>query len=200
MLPSLLARLDSIQRVETHDTTGYGDWAPDGHGRFPSWRAYLVRVIENDAEGYYRDWHVLFRESFLERDLYEAVYRRMLRLAAHCPEERALIHNDYWFMNLLGDGKRITGVIDWANSLYGDPVYEIARLAWGGEYPGWWYPDGASILHTRYGAMPGYAERIACYQCHIALDDLRFYAKTGRREEYDWSRARLLAIVERESD
>ena len=42
---------------------------------------------------------------------------------------------------------------------------------------------------------PGYVERVACYQCHIALDDLRFYAKTGRREEYTWARDRLLALV-----
>jgi hygromycin-B 4-O-kinase len=124
----------------------------------------------------------------------------MLRLAARCPEERALIHNDYWFMNILGeigpDGARITGVIDWAIALYGDPLYEVARLAWGADYPGWWYDDGAAFLHARYGAAPGYADRIACYQCHLALDDLRFYAKTGRREEYDWARAKLLARLD----
>lgn len=200
MLPSIFARLDSIRRVELPSSTGYGDWTGGGNGRFPSWHAYLAQVIENDETGYYENWHALFSEGFLERDLYEAVYRRMLRLAEHCPNERELIHNDYWFMNMLGDGKRITGVIDWANSLYGDGVYEIARLAWGAEFPDWWFPDGAAILEARYGAIPGYAERLACYQCHIALDDLRFYAKTGRRKEYDWARSRLLAILETRPD
>jgi hygromycin-B 4-O-kinase len=113
----------------------------------------------------------------------------------HCPEERGLIHNDYWFMNILAEGERITGVIDWANALYGDPLYEVARLAWGADWPGWWYADGAAVLRERYGAMPDYDVRIACYQYHLALEDLRFYAKTGRRAEYDWARGTLLARV-----
>lgn len=195
LLPSLLDTLDAIGRVDVSHSHGYGDWVADGNGRYASWRAFLARVIENDDEGYYQDWHALFSESFLERELYELIYRRMMRLLARCPDERSLIHNDYWFMNLIGEGDRITGVIDWANALYGDHLYEIARLAWGADFPDWWYADGAAILQARYGAILGYAERLACYQCHIALDDLRFYAKTGRREEYTWARDRLLALV-----
>jgi hygromycin-B 4-O-kinase len=194
MLPSLLDTLDAIGRVDTRASRGYGPWDGDGHGTVASWHGYLATIIENDADGYYQDWHALFRESFLERELYELTYRRMMRLLTRCPEARDLIHNDYWFMNILGEGERITGVIDWANALYGDRLYEIARLAWGADYPGWWYDDGAAILQARYGAIPGYAERLACYQCHIALDDLRFYAKTDRREEYVWARDRLLVI------
>jgi hygromycin-B 4-O-kinase len=119
----------------------------------------------------------------------------MLRLAVHCPEERVLIHNDFWFENVLSEGERITGVIDWANALYGDPLYEVARLSWGAAWPGWWYDDGVMLLRERFGSAPGYAERLACYQCHIGLDDLRFYANTRRRTEYDFFRARLLTLI-----
>ncbi len=192
-LPAMLDTLDAIAGTDVRASRGYGHWGGDGHGHSASWRDFLAAIIDDEDEGYYRGWHALFRDGSLERGVYEVVYRRMLRLAARCPEERALIHNDYWFMNILADGGRITGVIDWADALYGDHLYDIARLAWGADLPGWWYDDGAAVLRARYGAAPRFAERIACYECHLGLDELRFFAKTGRRREYVWARDRLLA-------
>ena len=200
LLPATLDTLDAIARADVSASRGYGDWGDDGNGRFASWRDYLAAIVENEAEGFYRDWHALFRDDALERGVYEVVYRRMLQLVVHCPEERALLHNDYWFENILADGGRVTGVIDWGNALYGDPLYDVARLAWGSDWPGWWFDGGAAVLHARYGAAPRYAERIACYQCHIGLDDLRYYAKTGRRPFYEWARDKLLALVAGGSD
>ena len=200
LLPATLDTLDAIGRADVLASRGFGDWGADGNGRFASWRDYLAAVIEDQAEGYYRGWHALFRDTFLEREVYEVVYRRMLRLAERLPAARTLIHNDYWFENILADGERITGVIDWANALYGDPLYDVARLGWGSAWPGWWHDDGEALLCARYGAVPGYAERIACYECHGGLDDLRFYAKTGRRAEYQWARDRLLARAAADPD
>ncbi|MGN6698112.1 MAG: phosphotransferase family protein [Thermomicrobiales bacterium] len=194
-LPSLLDTLDAIAHTDVSASQGYGDWGGDGQGRYARWHDYLAAVIENESEGFYQDWHALFHDSFLDRDAYEAIYRHMLRLAARCPEERALLHNDYWYENVLAMGERVTGVIDWANALYGDPLYDVARLSWGAAWPGWWYEDGADFLRARYGATPGYAERLACYQCHIGLDDLRYYATVRNREQYTRTRDRLLARV-----
>jgi hygromycin-B 4-O-kinase len=194
-LPALLDTLDAIAHTDVSASQGYGAWGGDGQGHSASWHDYLAAVINNESEGFYQDWHALFHESFLERDAYEAIYRHMLQLAARCPEERALLHNDYWFENILAAGERVTGVIDWANALYGDPLYDVARLSWGSAWPGWWYEDGAAFLYARYGATPGYAERIACYECHLGLDDLRYYAKVRNREQYTWTRDRLLARV-----
>jgi hygromycin-B 4-O-kinase len=194
-LPSLLDTLDAIASADVSASQGFGDWGGNGQGRFARWRDYLAAVIENEAAGFYQDWHALFHDSFLDRDAYEIIYQHMLRLAARCPEERALLHNDYWYENVLAAGERVTGVIDWANALYGDPLYDVARLSWGAAWPGWWYADGADFLRARYGATPGYAERLACYQCHIGLDDLRYYAKVRNREQYTRTRDRLLARV-----
>jgi len=149
LLPATLDTLDAIARADVYASRGYGNWGGDGNGGSASWRDYLAAIVENHAEGFHRDWHALFRDSFLEREVYEAVYRRMLRLAAHCPEERALIHNDYQFENILAEGGRITGVIDWANALYGDPLYDVARLAWWSTWDGWWYDDGAALLRDK---------------------------------------------------
>ena len=195
LLPAVLDMLEAIANADVSPSRGYGAWNADGNGSFVRWHDYLASANENQTTGYYADWHALFRESFLERDVFETIYRQMLHLMRFCPEERALVHNDFQFENILAEGARITGVIDWANALYGDPLYDVARLIAWSAHPGWWYDDGAELLRARFGDAPQYDERISCYLCHLGLDDLRFYSKTGNRADYDFFSERLLAVV-----
>jgi hygromycin-B 4-O-kinase len=194
-LPALLDMLEEVGKADVRASSGYGDWGSDGNGKFASWRDFLASTAENHADGYYENWHRLFHDSFLERDVYETVFDRMLRLTQYCPEKRALIHNDFQFENILSDAGRITGVIDWANALYGDPLYDVAWLSWLSVHPGWWYDDGTEILRERFGAAPDYETRIACYQLQIGLDHLRFYAKNDNWSDYQFSRDWLLALA-----
>ncbi|WP_439897592.1 phosphotransferase, partial [Escherichia coli] len=53
---------------------------------------------------------------------------RCAELARHCPNVRALVHADFGSNNVLTDGHRITGVIDWSEAMYGDPLYDIANI------------------------------------------------------------------------
>lgn len=196
LYPALLDTLDAIAAADLRGTRGYGPWSSDGDGEGATWRDFLIAIAANRDEGYYHDWHALFTESFLERDLFDALYRRMLALAAFCPEERHLIHCDLHYDNILADGSRITAIIDWGNACYGDPLYDVAwlgRVNARGET----FVDPA-LLAARYGAAPHYRERLACYELALGLDDLRFYAKTGRREEYAAIRAILVELLNRE--
>lgn len=194
-LPAVLDTLEAIGRTDLGDSRGYGPWEADGNAPSASWHAYLAAIVNDEPAGFYRGWHRLFRESFLERNVFETVYRAMLALAMACPDRRELIHEDYQFENVLVDGGCVSGVIDWANAMYGDSLYDVARLAWWSARPGWWYDDGVAILRDRFGGVPRYDARIACYQCHMGLNDLRYYAKTGQHAEYEFFRARLLAIA-----
>ena len=195
-LPALLDTLEVLGDVDVGGSSGYGDWGRDGNAGFGSWQEFLADVMENHSEGYFKDWHRFFQYRFIERDVFEAVYERMLRLAERCSDMRALVHNDYQFENVIVDDGRITGVIDWANALYGDPLYDVAWLGWISIHPGWWYEDGIEILRERFGDAPDYDTRIACYELHIGLDHLRFYANTGRREDYEFCRDWLLAKID----
>jgi len=195
-LPALLDTLEVMGNVGVGGSTGYGDWDGGGNARFASWQAFLADIIENHPEGYYKDWHRFLRNGFIERDVFETVYERMLQLAEGCPDMRALIHNDYQFENVIVDGGRVTGVIDWANALYGDPLYDVAWLGWISIHPGWWYEDGIEILRDRFGYATDFDTRITCYELHIGLDHLRFYATTDRRDDYEYCRDWLLAKID----
>jgi len=41
-------------------------------------------------------------------------------------ERRAICHGDFHPQNLLADGRAITAVLDWPNSLIADPAYDVA--------------------------------------------------------------------------
>jgi aminoglycoside phosphotransferase (APT) family kinase protein len=49
------------------------------------------------------------------------------RLQSPEPKRAVLLHLDYHPLNVLTDGKRITGVLDWANTCAGDPRIDLAR-------------------------------------------------------------------------
>lgn len=49
------------------------------------------------------------------------------RLRALSPRSDALLHLDYHASNVMTDGERVTGVLDWANALPGDPRADFAR-------------------------------------------------------------------------
>lgn len=54
----------------------------------------------------------------------EALQERLRALAGGAA---ALLHLDYHPLNVLTDARRITGVLDWANALAGDPRADLAR-------------------------------------------------------------------------
>lgn len=196
-MPALLDTVEAIARVDISGTSGSGPWDGTGNGEFVGWRAYLRAIMDNDAEGYYADWHALFERSFLKREVYERVYEHMLGLLPGCPEERALIHNDLWLdaSNLLVQDGRVAGVIDWSNGLYGDPLYDVARILWGTNWPGWWDDEDVVRVRGRFGREPDFGVRMACYTCHIGLDDLRYYARNGRWADYEIAEGLLLSLV-----
>lgn len=195
LIPAFLDTLDAIHGVEVADGRGYGTFGDDGAGPFAGWRESLA-VIREEQEPweFYGEWHHLFEDSFLERDLFDRVYGRMTDLLEHCPEERHLVHGGYDLSNVLGHEGRITGVLDWIDAKYGDVLYDIAGLDFW--TPGEGYADRC---RSRYaagaGVPPAYDERVLCYQCYHALDALRFCAKAGDRDGYAWARVRIAGLL-----
>jgi hygromycin-B 4-O-kinase len=187
LLPLALDALDALHRVDPGEATGYGPWRGPGRGLYPTWRRFLEGANEEETEGFFTGWHRLFDESFLERDLYEAISRRMLALVEFCPEERRILHGDFGFDNVLADGERITGVLDWSTLSYGDFVYDLARIDFFSA------SDAVTdLLRRRYAATtPHYAERLACYRCWTGLGALRFYALANQRPIYEWAKQQV---------
>lgn len=184
-LPSIIETLYAIHQVDVQDWHGYGWLDDNGMGMFPSWKDFLTHIIEEERpDGFYGTWHTLFHTSFLDRDVFERVYKQMLRLLATCPEERYLVHGGYGYNNVLAQDGKVTAVLDWLDAMYGDFVYDFAVLnQW--PPPGIDYPELLYQYYTSHGmSLPNFRERLTCYQLYNGLDGMRFFAKTKNEKAY----------------
>jgi hygromycin-B 4-O-kinase len=194
-MPSLMQTLHAIHQVDVGTWPGFGWIGDDGAGMFSSWQGFVARIIEEEhADGFFGKWHALFETTFLEREFFETVYRRMLRLLPFCPEERRLVHGGYGFNNVLAEGGAVTAVLDWTDAMYGDFLFDVAWLAF-------WDPgrDYQTLFRADYAekgvAVPDFEQRLLCYQCYIALDGLRFNAKFNNVTAYNWVKGRITELL-----
>jgi hygromycin-B 4-O-kinase len=118
----------------------------------------------------------------------------MESLLNSCPQERYLVHGDYGFGNLLAANGQVTAVLDWLNARYGDFLYDVAWLDFWDSGRG--YRDRFRARYAEQDIdIPNYESRLLCYQCCIALDGLRFFAKANNAAAYQWVKDHILRLI-----
>jgi hygromycin-B 4-O-kinase len=186
ILPEFLSILNQIHTVGTEDTKGYGKWNQQGVANLATWKDFILAV------GMHADISNLFNTSFLEKEVWDTIYTEIERLAEYCPEDRFLVHGDYGFDNVVSDGERITGVLDWAESMYGDFLYDIAWLSF------WFRGKGfGPVIEDIYRnkGIINYEERLLCYKLRIGLSSLSFYAFSQQKDKYESTKGRTLNLL-----
>jgi hygromycin-B 4-O-kinase len=189
VLPSLFAALDAMRAAELVGP-GFGGWRADGRTSHTSWRGWLLGFVDEPATRGAPGWRELLRHLPAVVRSFEEAYERLVQLADDCPEVRHLIHDDLINRNVLVAGDRISAVLDWGSSKYGDFVYDIANFVfyrpW---FPHWKGIDFAAEALAHYDrsglAVPKFAERIRCYSLRIALDGIAYSAFRQRWGEVE---------------
>lgn len=200
VLPSLFAALDVMRAVDLSSASGFGGWRADGRTSHASWREWLLRFVDEPSTRGAPGWRELLRDRPTEVRSFEEGYERLVQLAEPCPEVRHLFHDDLVNRNVLVDGDRISAVLDWGSSKYGDFLYDIANLVfytpW---FPYWRNIDFAAEAHTHYDsiglAVPRFAERLKCYTLRIALDGIAYSTFRKRWGEVELRARRALEIA-----
>lgn len=199
LLPSLFGALDAMRTIDLSAASGFGGWRADGRTTHPTWRALVLGVGTDPATRGAPGWRELLEASPTGAGPFEEGYARLRQLVDHCPEERHLIHDDLINFNVLAEGERITAVLDWGSSMYGDFLYDIAKLVfyqpW---YTAWRNIDFAAEARGHYRAIglevPRFGERLSCYALRIGLADMAYGAFRKRWEEVAWKARRTLEI------
>jgi aminoglycoside phosphotransferase (APT) family kinase protein len=91
------------------------------------------------------------------------------------PERTALVHGDFRMGNLMIDGDRVTGVLDWELTHLGDPIEDLGWLC----VPAWRFsrPENpAAGLGTREQLLDAYARHAGFAP---SVDELRRWELTG---------------------
>jgi len=203
VLPSLLATLDAMRRVDLSAFSGYGDWNSDGLGHFPGWRAMLLDVRSDRGGRGMPPWRQRLADSPTGAQAFDRAFDVFSSLAERCPEERHLVHADLLHFNVLVAHDRVAAILDWGCSVYGDFLYDLAWLAfWRPWFPAWsgidFAREGLDFYRSRGVPLPGSDERLRCYQLHIGLGHQQWYASRGDWANLEKTARHTLAIAESE--
>ena len=144
VLPSVFRMLDAMRVADVSWTTGYGMWEPDGSAPYGSWREMLLDVESDHESSRIHGWWGLLGSVPSAVEVFRAGHRELQALAAGCSEERHLIHADIVGDNVRVLSDRVTGIVDWGVAMYGDFLYDLARL----DFWAPWYPqlEGVDVL------------------------------------------------------
>jgi len=187
LLPNLALYLDNIRDVDISNKKGYGDFDKNGTAHFDSWKNYLLSINSNDDI----DWEKIFKATYFTKEIFEKIYTKLRSLASFSPEKRYLVHSDYGYSNVLINKENVTGIIDWAYAKYGDFLYDVAWLdLWSSDKR---YLDFfKNHLSRKNVNLDNFEERIKVYQLHQGIGGLEFFAKSNRKENFNWLVEKLL--------
>jgi hygromycin-B 4-O-kinase len=155
----------ALQEYDLSHTSGYGDFDTDGRGQCPTWREYLLSIL-NTASSYR-----VHAESHIDQTLLNDIISVFTSFIHYCPDERYLVHGDFGSNNILTDGNRITAVLDWDCAKYGDPLFDVATAYFWSTWLDCMAAQ-ASYYETHLKHLYNYRERLLCYQLHIGLSEI----------------------------
>jgi hygromycin-B 4-O-kinase len=192
LAPAVLAPLEHIHRLDTSGLTGWGITDTTGKGGWNSWPDFLAAVHNHKHPV---TWQQLARNTWLDGRLFERLLERMRSLFPFLPEKKMVLHGDYGFDNLLIKDGRVTAVLDWAEMMLGDEVYDLVHM----NEP-WAQPNGEMQYLPLWAAgkeLPHLEERLLCYRIHYSLLHMHIYTVHVQDEETytqiaQWAQAHLL--------
>lgn len=200
VLPNVLATLDAIQEIELSTTRGFGLWDARGIGPHASWQEALLDVVSDRPEKRTYGWRKSLEAVPENLVLFEQAAVLFAMKVPVCPNEQHLIHNDLLNRNILVDTHRVTALLDWGNSRYGDSLYDIAHLLyWWPWFTQWSDIDILGEIEHHYKEkildVQDFHERLQCYQMHIGLDTMAYHGYTRRWDHFQWSAKRTFEVA-----
>ncbi len=200
VLPNLLATCDVIKEIELRNTRGFGLWDARGIAPHESWQEALLDVVNDRPEKRIDGWRKSLEEVPGNLALFEQAAALFATKISLCPNERHLIHNDLLNRNVLVDTHRVTALLDWGCSWYGDYLYDIAHLLyWWPWFTQWRNIDLLREIEQHYKKkkldVQDFHERLWCYQMHIGLDSMAYHCYTKRWDNFEWSAKRTVEVA-----
>jgi hygromycin-B 4-O-kinase len=177
---NILDQLDCIHALETGPFEGWGYTGANGNGLFNSWQEFLLSIHNSK---YPASWQELASSTWLNGPLFEKLLKKMESFFPYLPAGKHVLHGDYGFDNLLiGPDGKVAAVIDWAEMMLGDPLYDLVHMC-----EPWMEWDGMNYIDlwkNRHPGSPHFEERLQCYNIHYTLFHMHIH--TVRNEESDY--------------
>lgn len=188
----VLQPLNHIHKLDTSAMMGWGFTDANGNGMFESWEAYLTSIYNHK---YPISWQELAERTWLDGALFHELMQKMKALFPYLPKRKKVLHGDYGFDNLLlSDNSKVTAVLDWAEMLLGDEMYDLVHM----NEP--WVDEPGEVNYMEVWkqgkVIDHFEQRLACYHIHYTLFHMHIHTVRGEEMEYRkieaWAREHLL--------
>jgi hygromycin-B 4-O-kinase len=186
ILPSIFDVFDAMREIDISTTKGFGTWGADGNAKLSSWQEFLSK-IKNETE---YEWRKKLGESKFGINFFDTSFKKMESLFDKLPSIRHVVHSDLLYFNVFVKEDKISGVIDWGNSFYGDFLYDIAWFSfWAFWHEGLRSFDFRELAREHFEKLrievPNFDERMDCYEIHIGLDSLAYISGKERWDQVE---------------
>lgn len=192
LMPMLFEVLNNIHNISIENTENYWDWDKQWNATAKSWEEHILSIENNRSNG----WNDLFEKTIMEKDIFNVIIKQIKEFIRYCPEDRYLIHWDYWFDNAFTDWDHVIWIIDWELSKYWDFLYDIAWLDFRWKEI-WFAKYYEKYLRDYKISTQNYCERVYCYQFEIWLWALKFYAMSQQPNSYEHAKWILSDILKK---
>ena len=118
--------IETIASIKIPDEyVSYDEWEVGKATRFSSFTEYALGIYPGKE---ILDWDVLQKLPFFNQEFISYLVEKIRVLSLYSENIRELLHGDFGNDNLfIVDGK-ITGIIDWERSMFGDHLLDVGRM------------------------------------------------------------------------
>lgn len=197
--PWVLIAIETIEQISDIDissTSRWGWFGPEGIGKFKSWQEHLLNsCFDKSKSRLYAQHPDRFRADFLEVETLEYFSDQLRQQVSQLPDvRRFLVHTDFGWDNVLVNDGAVEAVIDWDNAVFGDELYDLARLDV-------YAPavDFKAIVRSRWSDrgrdLRQFDLRWDVCALHVMVDALGWYGWSNNPDAYRWMKARALDLL-----
>ena len=195
-IPIAVDTISEISSVDVSSTTGWGWFNGDGSARHQSWKEHLLAsCFDKRLSRLYNQHTERFTDGFLEVSTLKHFSDRLRHAVEQLPEvSRSLVHTDFGWDNALVDDNQVVAIIDWDNAVFGDELYDLARLGV--------YAPAIDLRNTAKLRLEDQGKHFTCFderwlacEIHMVLDTLSWYGWSNNPAAYQWMKARGLELT-----
>ncbi|TDQ40829.1 phosphotransferase family protein [Aureibacillus halotolerans] len=190
-LKDLAEQVTRMGEIDVPSTAGFQFIDPqENEASYETMTELIASHFHEEPSGFYENWTHLYHDSFLEKDVFQAGYQRLIELTAFAPKTPTLVHGDFHLGNMLANDTKVTGIVDWEMASFSDFMMDVANVhLWA---PQLHFP---TLLFQANNTIPHFSERLQCYMLFRTVDGLRFYAKQDAKESYNFIKGKLLELL-----
>jgi hygromycin-B 4-O-kinase len=195
LIVEMLEILYKIHTTDISETKGYGDWLEFKEAPYKNWNSFLQEYTKKHID-YLLEF---FKDKLEDRVIIEKIETKINKLLPNCSEERFLIHGDYGAHNTIAIPERVTGIVDWELSKFGDFVYDIAWLEYFGHYgeKRIYFADMYKKIYEKRSKqkIKNFDERLTCYILCVCLHMTYFFCSSNQIQAYESDKAIILNFL-----